>query len=231
MSIIQQHHENVPKLEHPQSESVQSTPPNLRGRPTKPPPPRNVPLSEKRHLLLSILGKQSAPFPLLGPGPSMITDPGGGPALPDQPPFSTRRWSVVTRSGIIANPAHVFSAPHPGYKNGIIASFKFGQRVAVCPDFPQEKHITSVQSRRFGRCHGGGRCRWRCPSRKVRGICSSVVGAGGPIHAGGRPCVSRTSFCSSFSTSAPPASEPDAPRSQSPAGASPLTDSVLISVR
>ena len=40
-----------------------------------------------------------------------------------------------------------------------------------------------------------------CPSRKERNICSSVVGAGGPITASGRLCVSLTSFCSSFSTS------------------------------
>ena len=152
----------------------------------------------------------------------MIADPGGGPSLPDQPPCSARRRSVVTRGGIIANPSDVFSARQPGCMNGN-ASFKFEQRVTVCPDFPQEKHTTSVQSRRLGRCRGGGRCRWRCPSWKVCSICSSVVGAGGPITVCGRPCVSRTSFCSSFSTSGT--------SGFGTTGASPLTDSVLISVR
>ena len=52
----------------------------------------------------------------------------------------------------------------------------------------------------YGRCRGGGRCRWRCPARKQRSICSNVVGTGGPIIAGGRLCVSLTSFCISFST-------------------------------
>ena len=130
----------------------------------------------------------------------MITDPRGGPALPGQLAFSTRRRSVVPRGGIIANPPDVFSVRQPGCRNGN-ASFKFGQRVAVWPDFPQEKHTTLVQSRRVGHCRGGGRCRWRCPSRKERNIYSNVVGTGGPITAGGQLCVSLTSFCSSFSTS------------------------------
>ena len=130
----------------------------------------------------------------------MITDPRGGPALPDQLPFSARRRSVVTCGGIIENPPDVFSVRQPGCRNAN-ASFKSGQRVAVWSDFPQEKHTTSVQSRRFGHCRGGGRCRWRCPSRKERSICSNVVGTGGPIIAGGRLCVSLTSFCISFSTS------------------------------
>ena len=64
------------------------------------------------------------------PGPSVNTDPRGGPALPDQPSFSVCRRSVVPRGGIIANPPGVFSVRHPGCRNGN-ASFKLGQRVAV----------------------------------------------------------------------------------------------------
>ena len=108
----------------------------------------------------------------------MITDLRGWPALPDQAPFSARRRSVVPRGGIIANPPDVFSVRHPRCMNGN-ASSKFGQRIAVWLDFPQEKHTTSVQSRRVGRSRGGSRCRWRCPPRKECNICSSTVGTGG----------------------------------------------------
>ena len=58
----------------------------------------------------------------------------------------------------------------------------------------------SLQSRRAGRCRCGGRCRWRCPTRNERFICSNSVGAGGFTTEGGRLCVSVTSRCDNFST-------------------------------
>ena len=111
----------------------------------------------------------------------MITDPRGEPLLPDQPPFSARRRSIATRGWFIINPPGVFSARHPGCINRN-ESFSFGHRVAACPDVPQEKQTTSLQSRRAGCCR------------------SNSVGAGGLITGGGRLCVSVTSRCNSFST-------------------------------
>ena len=135
------------------------------------------------------------------PGPSVNTDPRGGPALPDRPSFSARRRSVIPRGGIIVNPPDVFSVllRSPSWNGN--ASFKSGQRVAVWPDFPQEKQTTSVQSRRACRCRGGCRCHCHCPSSKERNICSSVVGTGGFTTAGGRFGGSLTSCCNSLTMS------------------------------
>ena len=43
--------------------------------------------------------------------------------------------------------------------------------------FPQEKHNTSLQSRRAGRHRRGGRRRWRCPAMNEHINCSNYVGA------------------------------------------------------
>ena len=53
-----------------------------------------------------------------------------------------------------------------------------GQRVALWPDLPQEKHFTSDQSRCTGRCLNSwfGLC---LPSKKVCNLVSNLVGSVG----------------------------------------------------
>ena len=106
------------------------------------------------------------------PGPSINTDPRGGPALPDHPSFSARRRSVIACGGIIVPPPDLFTVRHPGCRNGNV-SLKSGQHVAVCPDRPHEKQITSVQPRRCCRSRGGCRCRCHCPSNND--CCNSSI--------------------------------------------------------
>ena len=81
--VIQQHHEDTHIQECPHCQTPGG---DQLGSPLL----WTVPQPEKRHQLLSVVGKPSALFPLLGPGPSMITDPRGGPAPP--PPRINRRF-------------------------------------------------------------------------------------------------------------------------------------------
>ena len=161
------------------------------------------------------------------PGPNVATDPRGEPLLPDQPPFSAHRRSIATQGGIVIHPPSVFSARHPGCIN-VNESFKFGHRVAAWPDFPHEKHTTSLQSSLAGRWRCGGRCHWRCPTRYERIICSNSVSAGGLTTGGGRLCVSVSSRCNNFSTLA---SGPEIPRLLVTDEVNPPVDSCPISVR
>ena len=166
----------------------------------------------------------------------MIPDPRGRPSHSDQSPFSARRRSIVTRGGIIMKPPGVFSFCHPGCRNGN-ESLKSGQRVAAWPILPQEKHITSDQSLRNGRCFGGGRCRescrccWRCPSMKERNICYSRSILEGLYPRDVYSAAPSPTVVTIYPYLITPASEPDAPRSKLRAGASPLTEYGLFSVR
>ena len=69
----------------------------------------------------------------------------------------------------------------------------------------------SVQSRRAGRCCGGGHCRLRCPARKERNICSKSVGTGGLTTAVGQSRFPLPVAVATSPKQAPPASEPEAP--------------------
>ena len=122
-------------------------------------------------------------------GPSVHSDPRGGPSLPDQLSFSARRWTVIPRGDTIVSSPDVFSVRHPGCKNGN-ASLKSGQRVAIWPNFPHEKQTTSVHSRRCCHCRGDCCCRCRCPSSNERNICSSVFGTGSLTSCCNRPIMS-----------------------------------------
>ena len=59
------------------------------------------------------------------PGPSVNTDPRGGPALPTRPPGSSvvfpRRRSVIVCGGIIVTPPDLFTVRHPGCRNGNVS--------------------------------------------------------------------------------------------------------------
>ena len=178
----------------PQPESLRSTLSKPRRGPAEPPPPPRQFQSMRNVINCHPSGGNSRRCP---PPPPL--DPGAErePLLPDQPPFSARRRFIATRGGITINPPGVFSARHPSCINGN-ESFKFGHRVATCPDFPQEKQTTSLQSRQAGRCRCDGCCRWRCSERNERIICSNSVGAGGLITGGGWLCFSVTSRCNSF---------------------------------
>ena len=132
----------------------------------------------------------------------MIPDPRGRPSLSDQSPFSVRRRSIVTRRGIIMKPPGVFFFCHPGCRNGN-ESLKSGQRVAAWPILPH--HVRPVPPERalFRRWPLSWRLPlpWRCPSRKERNICSSLVGTGGFTAPGCRCGGSLTHCCNSFSIS------------------------------
>ena len=108
-------------------------------------------------------------------GSSNITDLRDGPPPPDHFAFSARRRSIALLGDIIIY--HVFSAFHPGNINGKVMSI-VGQRVALWPDLPHEKHFTSDKSCCTGRCLN---C-WfgiYLPSKKVCNLVSNFVGSVG----------------------------------------------------
>ena len=108
-------------------------------------------------------------------GPSVNTDPRGGPVLPDHPSFAARRRSVNASYGNIIAPPGLSTIRHPGCWKGNV-SLKSGQHVAVCPGRPHEKQINPVMFRRCCRSRGGCRCRGRRPSHNDSNDCSGLFG-------------------------------------------------------
>ena len=108
-------------------------------------------------------------------GPSVNTDPRGGPALSDHPSFYARRRSVNASGGNIVAPPGLSTIRHPGCWKGNV-SLKSGQRVAVCPGRPHEKQINPVMFRRCCRSRGGCRCHGHRPSHNDSNVCSGLFG-------------------------------------------------------
>ena len=115
--------------------------------------------------------------------PTPVRDPEGGsmmtPARYPVPP-------IPDSSVVMADPLEVTSPAGPAAEGPAVQMSSPGSVVQslVSPTSPamstpvgspQEKHTTPFQSRRTGRCCGGGRCRCCCPARNDRTPCSPMV--------------------------------------------------------